>query len=503
MNKIKNKENDFFYTLVAIALITILLLQTAGDVNKLSIVVAVLTSLFLLTLLLKKAEHYAYYILIPLVPFSQSVPVLSLGSRSVNLGMDTIFISILILWHIFTNKKKLNLYHKYNRSSLILVCWLIWNFITILISSLYLTFNQVAENFIVLLRWGQYVPIFIILANGKLNYYQSKKAILILCFSGVMAAGLGFYQIYDGLNPLYFKGAPSFTAPLFREADPSEFVDENGNYMGSANYNVVGAYLIITTLLSISYVLSSFSRYVRIIGSLAILIMIGGIVITFSRSSFIALILSMLFLIYKYSKKKFIYSIGIALCALIFSFIAFRQFPLIADLTETALNIFTVIPRVLAGDQWSSGSDVSSQVYGAALRVVGMRDSFYIFANNPLIGYGFNAYQYFGLNNTPDNYILQTLAETGIVGFILMFLFFKLLVGLSVNSNKPDICIFVANSQKALLSILLAMIIVNSTGGIFYIQKVWGAFLMVCGILLAMVNDSKIMSNCRPPAKLP
>lgn len=477
-----NKTKSVFIAIFVIVLISVVLLVIGNSITALSVLCLLSIVSVLMTIMLKHAEHYAYYLLIPLVPFSQSIPIISLGSRSINLGMDTIFITILILWHMFTSKRRINILSKSDRISFILTCWLIWNFFTICISSLYLTFNQTAENFIVLLRWGQYVPIFIILANGKLNYDQSKKAILILCISGVMAAALGFYQIFDGLNPLYFKGAPSFTVPLFRESDPGELLDESGFYMGSANYNVVGAYLIISILLSVSYFIPSNKRYVKILGVLAVLIMIGGVIITFSRSSFIALILSLLFFMYKYSKKRFIYTLLILSCVLISSFLVFRNFPLIADLIETVLNIFDVVPRVLAGEQWSASSDVSSQVYGAASRIVGIRDSFYIFWHSPVFGYGFNAYQFFGLKNTPDNYFLQSLAETGVIGFALLVLFFIKTLQSFLSNKFLDSDNFIRNYRIGMSAVISAMLLVNFSSGIFYVQKVWGTFLIFIAI---------------------
>ncbi len=45
-------------------------------------------------LVTKKNNFYCYYILFILIPFSQSIPLFSIGGREVNVGMNTLLYSI-------------------------------------------------------------------------------------------------------------------------------------------------------------------------------------------------------------------------------------------------------------------------------------------------------------------------------------------------------------------------------------------------------------------------
>ena len=452
--------------------------------------------LLVLTILLRYSEHSLYYILIPLVPFSQSIPVLSLGSRSVNLGMDTVLIAIIVLWHYLFKRHSVTGVFQHSKISTILILWLLWNLTTIVISSLYLKPNEVAENFFVFLRWTQYIPIFMILSNGKLSYKQTKVTVVLLVCSGVFAACLGLYQIYEGLDSLHFKGAPSFTVPLFREAEIAESTNDAGLYVGSANYNVVGAYLLIALLMLFPFVLSAKKYFYKIVGLLIVIVLIAGIIVTFSRISLIACVVALLIAMYCISRMTFVKGVLFISIILAVSFVFFSQFKAVSEIYELITKITDAIPLVLGGGGWSPSSDISASVFGAALRVAGARDAIIIFMDNPIIGYGFNAFQHYGLFFTPDNYYLQMAAETGLIG-VLFFVLFMLELYKSIKlSGKYVANKFVVNYRIGLTATIVAMLIVNLTGNLFYIQKVWGPFLIVCGIWYSLrkeiVLDNKV-----------
>jgi O-Antigen ligase len=438
-------------------------------------------------IVLRYREHWLYYVLIPLVPFSQSIPVATLGRRSVNLGLDTVLIAILMVWHRASRPFSQDEPQNREKASQVLVVWLIWNVLTVVFSAAYLKRDQFAECLVVLCRWGQYVPLFVVLAAGKLSYEQCKKTIVLLTMTAVAASALGWFQLSQGLYSGVFKGAPSFTVPLMREKDAADYVDDLGMYTGSANYNVVGAYMLLALAMFLPFVLRAHTPVRRIGGYLLVVFFASGVVITFSRISAVALVVLFLYCVQAHSRVAFRRTLVATSLVLVTAFALLQQFTLIADLTETTVRVWEVVPLVLHGDNYLSGtSDASSTVFGAALRVVGIRNSLEMFATHPVTGYGFNAFQFFGSANTPDNYFLQILAETGLPGFGLLIMFLYTLVISTKPQGETSRDNFLSTYRIGFRGALIAMILVNLTGGIFYIQKAWGPFLIVAGIWLCI-----------------
>ena len=422
------------------------------------------------------------YLLVILVPFSQSFTVATIGNRPINLGMDTILIGIILMIYLFKSVFKRPRW-VHNQAATLLLVWLGWNVFTIVISMLSLTLGQVIVSIVVLLRWGQYVPIFFLLASGRiLTRSQCKKTIFILGVSGVLAAGLALYQVYSGLNTLYFKGAPSFTIPLFREANLAEQVGSSGFYEGSANYNVAGAYMLIALLMITPFILGAHQWFYRIGGIAIILLLIAGVVVTASRISMLAGVIGIGIGSYLYSKRLFCFTVILGVLGIVLAFFAFQETRIVVDLIETVTYLPQVIPMVLAGNYGSVEGGISLTVFGAAMRVVGAREALEIFLLNPVTGVGFFAYQYYTPLFTADNYYLQTLAETGLIGAGIMVLFFGSLIKSAGRATRRSLDSYAWKYRVGLLAMLVAMLVVNITGGIFYVQKVWGAFLIVCGV---------------------
>lgn len=422
------------------------------------------------------------YLLIILVPFSQSFTVATVGNRPINLGMDTVLIGVILLLYfskIVFHKKRI----VYNQTATILLLWGGWNIFSIVISMLFLSMNQVMISLIVLLRWGQYIPIFFLLANGRiLTRDQCQKTTIVLGISGSLAAGLALYQVYNGLNRLYFKGAPSFTIPLFREANFAEQTGLSGFYEGSANYNVAGAYMLLVLLMITPFIIDTHRRFQRISGFALLLFLFAGIFVTASRISVIAAIIGIGVLGYLHSWRILRLILGLGVIGIVLAFSIFKDTTIVTSIIETVTYLPQVIPMVLAGYYGSVEGGIPLTVFGAAMRLVGVREALEIFLYNPISGIGFAAYPYYATLFAPDNYYLQILAETGLIGASFMILFFVSLLKSMYNSIERSIDPYLWQYRLGITTTLIAMLIVNITGGIFYIQKIWGAFLIVCGV---------------------
>lgn len=423
-----------------------------------------------------------FYLLIILVPFSQSFTVGTIGNRPINLGMDTVLIGIILLLYlskVVFQKKRI----VYNQAATILLVWGGWNIFTIVVSMLFLTMNQVMVSFIVFLRWGQYIPVFFLLANGQiLTRSQCQKTIIVLGISGSLAAGLALYQVYSGLNRLYFKGAPSFTIPLFRETDFAKQTGLSGFYEGSANYNVAGAYILLTLLMIAPFIIETRGRFQRVSGLALLLFLFAGIFVTASRISVIAAIIGIGVLGYLHSWRILRLILTLGGVGIVLAFSIFKDTTIVTSIIETVTYLPQVIPMVLAGYYGSAEGNIPLTVFGAAMRLVGVREALEIFFYNPVSGVGFAAYPYYAKLFAPDNYYLQLLAETGLIGAGLMVLFFVSLTKSMCNPVVRPADLYLWKYRLGIITTMIAMLIVNITGGIFYIQKVWGAFLIVYGV---------------------
>lgn len=431
------------------------------------------------------SEGWGYLSLIPLIPFGQSLPIVGFGVRAVNLGMDTVLIVILLVWHLLWRKRTDKTIHL-GKVSIVLLLWTGWNLVSIVLSLQWLQPQQALQSFVVFMRWGQYVPVFLLLANGKLDHRQAKATLPVLTVTGLLAALLGIYQFIIGYGEGYLKGSPSFTVPLFREADVVSQFGDSGIYQGSANYNVAAAYLLVALLMMIPFVSAFGRRKHRFGGFMAGIVLFLGILSTFSRSGLLACLVGLLVIAYQKSKRQFFATMfGTALLgAMVFLMFPNQRF--IIELRETITGFHLAVPMALSGEAWSLSSNISATVLGAALRVAGMRDAWLLFLQHPGTGCGFYGYQYFGFGFTPDNYFFQLLAETGLAGFLLMVWFFSSLAG-TLRMRQQDG--FLESYRIGLMATLIAMLIVNLTGGIFYIQKIWGPFLMVAGVWLGLLNQ--------------
>lgn len=441
--------------------------------------------------LLSLKESYAFYFLVFIATFSQSMPILSMGTRSINLGMDTLVIGCMCAW-FFLKKPGIfcSLIFSIDNMSLILLLWAVWNVISVIMASLiYLHLNQSVECFVVLLRWLQYVPIFFIISKLDWEEVQTKRFLLFLAFTALVASILGIYEFFTEFNVRTFKGVGSFTRPLFREKNIEDFIDpDSGAYKGEANYNVVGAYLVLVISILLPFILSK----KKMSGYILLAILVATNIVTFSRISNIASTIIILIGLLVYSKKQLFGAMLLSVPIIAIFLTHIMNFRLVSSIVEVILHIWEVAPLVLNGQQWTLDSPYGAGVYGAAQRLVGIQESINVFLESPIWGCGYNGFKFLDLKMfTADNYYMQTLAETGIVGFFLMILFhvslFRLLLKKkyfpSSRGNN-----FLPFFRIGCFLMLISMILVNFTSGIFYIQKVWGPYLIVAALLVNYKN---------------
>lgn len=270
-------------------------------------------------------------------------------------------------------------------------------FISVAILSLSLTplnlsFNEYLTSFFYTVRFSMYVFLgWVILSKAFDNLRNFLPRILL--FSGLSVAILGLLQ-FIFLPDLIFLGKSGWDPHYYRTA--STFLDPN----------FAGAFFVLTLLTLVS--LPKISHKWKVF---SFILIYAALSTTFSRSSYLMFLVG--FLTFSFLRK----SIRLAFLSIILFLALLLSFKIYLP----AVNRVTPLDR----------NDTVS------LRFTTWQQGFEIFQKSPVIGIGFNAYNFAlkkyslgteqfleGRGSTAnDSSLLHILVTTGILGFIAFFIF--------------------------------------------------------------------------------
>lgn len=433
---------------------------------------------FILAFILSGFSKFnALLFLIPLSVYSQSSTIVSIGERGVNLGMDTIYIFALLIIELVKNKEN-KFKIKLNKSSFALIICFGYFLLNSIVSASVGPNGFSLSGLIVYIRLLQYVLIFVLLSNMKIDFKQSIQVLYIFIWTGISGTLLAIYQLLSG-NYNYMKGMPSFTMPIFRESISTPI--KAGTYAGSANYNVFAAFLLISILLTIIFwkcrnEAFGFQKKTFLIYFSILLI---GLYVANSRIAILSFLCGVISL--NFNKSKLLTSLRYISIIIILFFIIgyiFQEIPFIQNITSIFLDFNKALPYAMQNATYDSNMEFSGDTLGAVVRIFGYVEAIRVFIIYPLFGCGFDLFLTQSIHY-PENLFLQILAETGIIGFSLYVTFiYRLYTGVATLpiDNKFN-KYYVATIQ----AIIIAMILVNMTNATLLIQKVWGPFLLIAG----------------------
>lgn len=286
--------------------------------------------------------------------------------------------------------------------------------LSLLVNLKELTLSQGSFSLLYLLRWILYVVIFFVVIHFDKSFKEKIKKFVVFIGALIVFAGFLQYIFYPNLKGLFYLGWDEHMHRMF-----STFLDPN----------YLGAYLVLFFL----YIFSFFIKRPSMSYGLLMVFTIIAVLLTFSRSAILMLIVS--FFIYLVMIKKTKWLLSLIGVILIF-FVAISKFFYIEN-----INPFRIV--------------------STEARLETMRNAITIFKDHPILGVGFNGYKYsqiqYGFRKeinarqshadaAPDNSFLFILATTGIVGFAAyIYLWVKILkdsnalvlacvIGLFVNS---------------------------------------------------------------------
>lgn len=306
-----------------------------------------------------------------------------------------------------------------------------------------LSFNQFLASVLYVIRWVAYAGIFFVVSSFDIQF--KRKLLVWLIGVGIVFLILGFIQyiFYPDLRNLYYLGWDEHLYRLF-----STFLDPN----------FTGAFLVLFLLLTLY-------RSLPILSALIIL----GILLTYSRSAYLMLLVSGgLFLILQ---KKF----------------------------KIILGLLTILVIFITVSIWSVSSEGTNllRTTSSISRIDSAKDAIVIIKSSPILGIGFNAYRYAlqkrssqnptialeqHANSSPDTSILFVLATTGIIGFLAYVYMWFQIMKIALHNLKQH--------PKGVASVFVASTVGLFVNSLFINSLFFPSFMLWMWILLGLTENT-------------
>jgi len=377
-----------------------------------------------------------------------SFPIAEIGrfqfSNGVAFSINDIFLILLVIFWIgyhLLNKKKVNK----NRLTKPILIFIGVALVSLVLNIPNLSVMNLLISFLYLLRWTLYASLFFIVKEFNIEFRNRITHLLLFSGSLVVVAGYIQYFFYPNLRNLYYLGWDEHLYRMF-----SAFFDPN----------FAGAFFVLFFIfilgLIYKYIKNSLINKAIALGLLDFFVLIA-IYLTYSRSAFIMLIVSLSVFLFFIKKWKFIIPILIGLLLIVF-----------------------IVPKSFQTEGTNLLRTFSSQQ-----RIVSSQVALKIFQTSPVFGVGFNAYRYaqnkLGLNNQfwqithsgagTDNSFLFVLATTGIIGLIAylyltirIFAFAKV----DIKNNVYSLILF-----SSLAGLVFNSLFINSLFYVFILEWIW------------------------------
>jgi len=368
-----------------------------------------------------------------LFPMGEIVRI-DLGNNIIVKPLDIGLGLIVFLWLMFKFKKSEEIKQKSILVPILLfagsACF------SLIINYFSLSLNQFFASFAYLIRWIIYAGIFFVVIDFDSQFKKRISSLLIIVGSLVVGLGYVQYFFYPSLKELFYLGWDEHMHRMF-----SVFLDPN----------FAGAFFVLFFL----FLVNIFLKKKNTLIGLLLILALGAIFLTFSRSALIMLIVSSGMLFVLLNKKIWMgLLLGITLLVLV---ISSRYF------SVENINLFRVV--------------------STEARIETSRNAIKITQDHPVFGVGFNSYRYaqirYGFRNiassishadaSPDNSFLFVMATSGLVGFIFfVFLWFRIL---KYNVKNNPLLL------SSVIGVFISSLFINSlfyTGIMFWLWVIIG-----------------------------
>lgn len=298
-----------------------------------------------------------------------------------------------------------------------------------------------------------------------MNVVEDKKELpVILAFTALLGVVMAFFSVRDGLmNPeAAIMSALSGGAKLFSRASTTQ-----------TDPNVFATYFFLPIAFCSCIVVSNVKSSYRILAAAFLSVLMAGLISTFSRSSWVSVILMLVLIAFIYRQVKLFVWLGLAgILALI----------LLPDLRITAMNIIQRFTDIFAGT-----SDDSSRI-----RVVQLYAAIHMFVDSNMLGVGLRGYAesilaYHSYQDLigivlPHNVPYTILAELGLAGIMLfLFIIYRLTRDSFMNIRYADDELSRVVAVSLFVSLMAFFLFFQFIGGGLPDNNVW----LIIGLVYA------------------
>ena len=375
--------------------------------------------------------------------------------NGVAVTLNDIAVGVVVLVFLFANRSK----QRFKKSLTIPInIFAVIGLVSLVVNIRVLNISEFIVSLLYGIRWILYAGIFFVVSEFDPKFKKIITKVMIFIGSLVVIGGYLQYFLYPNLRNLYYLGWDEHLYRMF-----SSFLDPN--FAGA--FFVL--YFILVFGLTMEYIKENKKNYSLLLSLLSITTLIA-VLLTYSRSALIMLIVGSvtLFLLKKQKKLIFI-TIGIAV---IFYVFAVKNFYI------ENLNLLRT-------------ASSKARLESASRAIVVIKD-------NPIFGVGFNAYRYaqtrYGFNKDEsrlvshsgagtDNSFLFVLATTGVIGLTsYLFIWFSIFKRAFKTLNYNGL-------QKTMSTIVIASVVgifVNA----FFINSLFYPSIMLWMWVLIGLNPS-------------
>jgi len=458
--------------LLAICIFLPVLLLVLLSIEQFLGISIILVSIFLI-LILSNYKYGLYFIVVGL-PLFQSISMKSDSATTTGINLQYVLIPVLLVAWLsekLTKKELANIKLPYLPLFTVFVVVLA---LSIVNQIDVVSATHIKHGFIQLYALLNYLILFYILVNEKLDtedFLKIFRGFLIVAF---IASVIGIYQ-YLTLDVDERTGVrvTSIFGSLFREDTKS-------------NPNDFGAYLAFMIMIAL-FVWNITIKKNRIIIAVVIAAIFCTLLVTFSRSSLLATIFSILFYTFYHSKKAFFYTVLFVVICLIGLYFepTFHKriisiYEIITD--KRIINIFLNInPQNL---NWAYIEYYGIQGYGTdiisgAFRIWAWIQGVLLFLTHPFLGVGYHLTLAYSPWPTAENLYLDIASMTGVVGLLLFII-------IQINFLKDGFKLLktatLTHFGLLWLNILAVTFFVSLTGSVLFGGKLLGLFWILAAL---------------------
>lgn len=405
--------------------------------------------------------EWAPYLLVISMAQSFALPMEALGQRTPLFTDDIIIVMIIFAWVIrqLVTDKANWVKTTINRPLLVLVGIA---FFSLIYASFNLAGSEIFGNLLHLIKWVEYMSVFLIIVNLVKSKREVRNLIVTLIITAILVS---LYAIYEKM------GGYSFYTNWFNVTGGVRVLGYSGTF---ATGHELGAFLAIPIVLLTSFIFGEgTSRLKKIFLFMIILLLSYALFNGMSRTSYVGVYLALLILgIFK--KKPTLIAMLLAVIPILFSFYSGHFISRIQFTFEEGIDRSTSDRLV---------------IWGNALG---------IFIQHPFLGIGFwGSYLPKYLNLGPHNSFLQTLLEMGIFGFAVFIWLIRNLWLETVKTFKRTEDFFTKDVSAAFFALLVGFLFASMSAEIFYWSRIIGYFWLLAGLVFVL---QKIDSE--PKAKI-